>query len=213
MFYIPDPKKTRSLPVLNVVDIGTNYQVIELLEDKDAFSIWRAFWACWCRVFGAPQYLAVDEGLEFRGQFTQRCSNYGILVFRAAARSPWQQGKVERHGGLMKTMIEHARATASIESNQDLKLLCKECESAKNRFMNRSGYSPVQRQIGQWPRLPGSLMSDEFLDPALQLQNTSDEFDHLLELRRLAQEACVARSRIQRIFKAGDVVYVYRALR
>lgn len=92
--------------------------------------------------------------------------------------------------------------------------------------MNRSGYSPVQRQIGQWPRLPGSLMSDEFLDPALQLQNTSDEFDHLLELRRLAQEACVelrskdaavkslkARSRIQRIFKAGDVVYVYRALR
>lgn len=79
--------------------------------------------------------------------------------------------------------------------------------------MNRSGYSPVQRQIGQWPRLPGSLMSDEFLDPALQLQNTSDEFDHLLELRRLAQEACVARSRVQRIFKAGDVVYVYRALR
>lgn len=226
LFYIPDPKNTRSLPVLNVVDIGTNYQVIELLEDKDPISIWRAFWACWCRVFGAPQYLAVDEGLEFRGQFTQWCSNYGILVFRAAARSPWQQGKVERHGGLMKTMIEHARAAASIESNQDLRLLLQECESAKNRFMNRSGYSPVQRQIGQWPRLPGSLMSDEFLDPALQLQNTSDEFDRLLELRRLAQEAFVelaskdaavkslkARSRIQRIFKAGDVVYVYRALR
>lgn len=131
LFYIPDPKNTRSLPVLNVVDIGTNYQVIELLEDKDAISIWRAFWACWCRVFGAPQYLAVDEGLEFRGQFTQWCSNYGILVFRAAARSPWQQGKIERHGGLMKTMIEHARATASIESNQDLKLLCKSARAQR----------------------------------------------------------------------------------
>ena len=69
-------------------------------------------------------------------------------------------------------------------------------------------------------------MSDEFLDPALQLQNTSDEFDRLLELRRLAQEAFVelaskeaavkslkARSRPQRVFKTGDVVYVFRALR
>ena len=55
----------------------------------------------------------------------------------------------------MKTMIEHARAATPIESVQDLKLLLQECESAKNRFMNRSGYSPVQRQIGQWPRLPG----------------------------------------------------------
>ena len=226
LFYIPDPQNVRSLPVLNVVDVGTNYQVIELLENKDPLSVWRAFWACWCRVFGAPQYLTVDEGLEFRGEFTQWCSNYGILIFRSAARSPWQQGKVERHGGLMKTMIEHARAATPIESVQDLKLLLQECESAKNRFMNRSGYSPVQRQIGQWPRLPGSLMSDEFLDPALQLQNTSDEFDRLLELRRLAQEAFVelaskeaavkslkARSRPQRVFKTGDVVYVFRALR
>ena len=101
-----------------------------------------------------------------------------------------------------------------------------ECEAAKNGFMNRSGYSPVQRQIGQWPRLPGSLMSDEMLDPALQMQFTSDDFDRTLELRQVAQDAFVklaskdaavkslrARTRAQRIFKSGDVVYVFRALR
>ena len=69
-------------------------------------------------------------------------------------------------------------------------------------------------------------MSDESLDPALQVQNMTDEHERLLEFRRLAQEAFVrlsskeaaarslkARSRLQRMFKAGDVVYVYRVLR
>lgn len=226
LFYIPDHENHRSVPVLNVVDLGTNYQVAEMVANKEPATIWRAFWSVWCRVFGVPQYISIDEGREFRGDFAQWCAQYGTMVFRAAARAPWQQGKVERHGGLLKEMIEKARDTANPETLEELRLLVQECECAKNRFSNRSGYSPVQRQIGQWPRVPGSLMSDEALDPALQVQNMTDEHDKLLEFRRLAQEAFVklsskeaaarslkARSRLQRVFKAGDVVYVYRVLR
>ena len=226
LFYIPDHENHRSVPVLNVVDLGTNYQVAELVANKEPTTIWRAFWSTWCRVFGVPQYVSMDEGREFRGDFAQWCAQHGTLVFRAAARAPWQQGKVERHGGLLKEMIEKARSTAKPETMEELRLLVQECECAKNRFSNRSGYSPVQRQIGQWPRVPGSLMSDESLDPALQVQNMTDEHERLLEFRRLAQEAFVklnskeaaarslkARSRLQRIFKAGDVVYVFRVLR
>ena len=147
-------------------------------------------------------------------------------MFRAAARAPWQQGRVERHGGLIKTMIETARETAVPSTLEELKLLLRECECAKNRYSNRSGYSPVQRQIGQWPRLPGSLMTDEALDPALQLQNGTEEFERLLEMRDIAhkaflklsckeaaQKARKARPRMQRVFKSGEVVYVYRVLR
>eukprot|EP00435_Cladocopium_sp_Y103_P070319 s238_g35.t1 len=226
LFYIPDPLNQKSLPVLNVVDLGTSYQMIQLIGDKSPFTIWRAFWKTWCRTFGMPQYISLDAGLEFRGDFNRWCADFGTLVFRAAARSPWQQGKVERHGGLMKSMIEKARESTSIATVEELKALLYECEAAKNRFMNRSGYSPVQRQIGQWPRLPGSLMSDEILDPALQVQDVSEEFDRTLELRQIAQDAFVklaskdaavkalrARSRAQRVFKTGDVVYVFRSLR
>ena len=226
LFYIPDHDNHRSVPILNVVDLGTNYQVAELIENKEPKTVWRAFWSVWCRVFGVPQYVSMDEGREFRGDFAQWCAQHGTIVFRAAARAPWQQGKVERHGGLLKEMIEKARDTAKPETMEELRLLVQECECAKNRFSNRSGYSPVQRQIGQWPRVPGSLMSDESLDPALQVQNMTDEHERLLEFRRLAQEAFVkmsskeaaaralkARSRLQRVFKAGDVVYVYRVLR
>ena len=89
----------------------------------------------------------------------------------------------------MKSMIEKAREASPPATLEDLRMILYECEAAKNRYMNRSGYSPVQRQIGQWPRLPGSLMSDETIDPALQAQGTSDAFDKLLEIRQVAQEA------------------------
>lgn len=226
LFYIPDVLNQRSLPVMNVVDPGTNYQMIELLENKDPNTIWSAFWATWCRTFGIPDYLSIDEGREFKGDFTRWCASFGCIVFRAAARAPWQQGRVERHGGLIKTMIETARETAVPSTLEELKLLLRECECAKNRYSNRSGYSPVQRQIGQWPRLPGSLMTDEALDPALQLQNGTEEFERLLEMRDIAhkaflklsckeaaQKALKARPRMQRVFKSGEVVYVYRVLR
>ena len=69
-------------------------------------------------------------------------------------------------------------------------------------------------------------MTDEALDPALQLQNGTEEFERLLEMRDIAQKAFLklsckeaaqkalkARPRMQRVFKSGEVVYVYRVLR
>ena len=226
VFYIPDELNQRSLPVLNMLDLGTNYQMVEVLESKEPLHIWRTMWRTWARTFGLPQYISVDEGREFRAGFAQMCASAGTLVFRAAARAPWQQGKVERHGGLMKTLLEKSREEMPPTSRHELVHLIYACEAAKNRFSNRSGYSPAQRQIGQWPRMPSSLMSDEELDPTLQAQHRVDDFEKLMEMRRVAQDAFMktasreaaaravkARPRVQRTFKAGDVVYVFRSLR
>ena len=74
LFYILDHDNHRSVPILNVVDLGTNYQVAELIENKEPKTVWRAFWSVWCRVFGVPQYVSMDEGREFRGDFAQWCA-------------------------------------------------------------------------------------------------------------------------------------------
>ena len=74
-------------------------------------------------------------------------------------------------------------------SREELGALLHACEAAKNRFSNRSGFSPTQRQIGHWPRMPSSLLSDEAIDPALQSQGHTDEFEKTLEMRRVAQDA------------------------
>lgn len=98
-----------SIQILNMVDLGASYQMIEMLPSKEAAEAWKALWATWCRTFGMPQHISVDEGLEFRGAFTQWSADYGTVVFRAASRSPWQQGKTERHGDIIKKMIDVAR--------------------------------------------------------------------------------------------------------
>eukprot|EP00434_Breviolum_minutum_P004449 symbB.v1.2.003922.t1/scaffold210.1/size302740/13 len=204
------------------VGIGLFY----VLENKEPAHIWRTFWRVWARTFGLPQYVAIDEGREFRSHFAKLCASAGTIVFRSAARAPWQQGRVERHGSILKTMLEKSREEMVPSTPDELLHLLHACECAKNRFSNRSGYSPTQRQIGQWPRMPSSLVSDEEIDPSLQAQNCTDDFEKLMEMRRIAQNAFMkmncgeaavkalkARPRIQRTFKAGDVVYVYRALR
>ena len=226
IFYIPDHTNTKSLPVLSMVDLGTNYHMVEYVENKEPDRLWGTFWKVWARTFGMPQYITVDEGREFRGGFTRLCGDAGVVMFRAAARAPWQQGKVERHGGVFKMMMEKSREEMPPTSHEELVQLLYACESAKNRFANRSGYSPTQRQIGQWPRMPSSLLSDEEIDPALQSQNNTEAFQRLMELRQIAMEAFVkvssreaaaralkARPRVQAAFGAGEVVYVYRVLR
>ncbi len=226
LFYVPDVMNQKSVPILNVVDLGTNYQMVEVLENKEPAHIWRTFWRVWARTFGLPQYVAIDEGREFRSHFSKLCASAGTIVFRAAARAPWQQGRVERHGALLKTMLEKSREEMVPTTPEELLHLLHACECAKNRFSNRSGYSPTQRQIGQWPRMPSSLLSDEEIDPSLQAQSCTDDFEKLMEMRRIAQNAFMklncseaavkalkARPRAQRFFKPGDVVYVFRALR
>ena len=136
-----------------------------------------------------PQFIAIDEGREFRAGFAKLSASAGAVVFRSAARAPWQQGRVERHGGLIKEMIEKCREEMPPTTMSELAHLMNSCEAAKNRFSNRSGYSPTQRQIGQWPRMPSSLMSDEEIDPSLQSQACADDFQKLMEMRRIAQSA------------------------
>lgn len=226
VFYVPDERNHRTLPVLNLVDLGTNYQMVEVLDSKEPMHIWHTVWKTWARTFGLPQFITVDEGREFRGGLARICADAGVIIFRAAARAPWQQGKVERHGGLMKAMLEKGREELPPTSREELVNLLHACEAAKNRYSNRSGFSPTQRQIGHWPRMPSSLLSDEALDPALQSQGQTDEFERMMEMRRVAQEAFMklssreaaakalkARPRVQQTYKAGDLVYVFRALR
>ena len=226
VFYVPDERNHRSLPVLNLVDLGTSYQMVEVLDSKEPMHIWHTVWKTWARTFGLPQFITVDEGREFRGGLARICADAGVIIFRAAARAPWQQGKVERHGGLMKAMLEKGREELPPTSREELVSLLHACEAAKNRYSNRSGFSPTQRQIGHWPRMPSSLLSDEALDPALQSQGQTDEFERMMEMRRVAQEAFMklssreaaakvlkARPRVQQTYKAGDLVYVFRALR
>eukprot|EP00435_Cladocopium_sp_Y103_P057754 s1878_g20.t1 len=223
LIFLPGIGGESLLPALSVVDYGSNFQLVELLESKDPDEVWSALWRCWMRTFGVPEVLTCDAGKEFAAGFCKRATACGIVTYQVGARAPWQNGKAERHGAHYKELLDKARSEMVVTSIEELKLLMQEVEQAKNRFSNRSGFSPVQRQIGQWPRCPTEILSDDVLDPTLVAGAMVDDLERLHEMRRVAQKAFVesnarravqktlnARGRTVEEFKPGDYVYVYR---
>ena len=154
LLYVPEVGGG-TFPAVSVVDWGTNFQMVQRVESKSPEEVWRVVESMWFRIFGPPQ------GREFMSDFGKKAMAHGIVIYQTAARAPWQQGKTERHGAHFKTLLEKARSEVVVTSREELQVLMIEVEQAKNRYSNRSGFSPVQRQIGHWPRVPGSIMSDQ----------------------------------------------------
>ena len=215
--------RRQCFPALNIVDWGTGYSMVERLKNTEATHTWRTFMRTWGRTFGVPEIIVADLGSEFRGHFAQMAGEAGALIRHTAARSPWQAGKTERAGSHFKWVYDKARDSTFVSSWEEIKTLMLEVESARNRYGNRSGFSPMQRQIGHNLRLPGSLLSDDHLDPSLVIQSSGEEMRRVLEIRKAAQEAYMksqmetaitkaknARVRIQVEFLPGETVYVYR---
>ena len=223
VIFLSSLDKRETFPALNMVDWGTGYQMVERLKNMESDHAWRTFLRVWGRVFGVPEILIADLGNEFKGQFEELASQAGALVHHTAARSPWQAGKTERAGAHFKHVFEKARHAAPLSSWEELKTLLYEVEGARNRYGNRSGFSPMQRQIGHSLRLPASLLSDDHLDPGLVVQSAGDEMKRVLEIRQAAQEAymksqtelAITRAKNAQVrphphFLPGETVYVLR---
>ena len=100
VFYIP--LRGQSLPILNIICHGTNFQVAALMRQDGtptAAMVWSTFQRSWRRYFGTPDVMITDGGPEFRGDFAQSGEYAGILQVVVDAEAPWQNGKCERHGG------------------------------------------------------------------------------------------------------------------
>ena len=106
-----------------------------------------------------------------------------------------------------------------------LQRLAMECNAAKNRLSNRSGYSPLQRVFGIGHRLPADLTSDDMYgpDPIYDLAATDASFEESRQIREAAMKAHAevsirdriedsvrARPRSRTVLRADDVIMVWK---
>ncbi|CAJ1337053.1 unnamed protein product, partial [Effrenium voratum] len=221
--FFPGVNPREAQPVLNIIDWGSCYQMLEPLDSKSSAAAWSAFQRSWMRTFGVPQIIVCDQGREFLGSFAEKLMQMGCAHKTIGARAPWQQGRTERHGGLAKLVFLKLREEDPPSNLEEWKACIFAVEAAKNRMYHKSGFSPAQRQLGENVRLPGTLGSDDVYDPALLVAGAGEQVRRILEMRRKAMEAFVrcsaeeaisraskARPRVVREFLAGDLVYVYR---
>eukprot|EP00913_Durusdinium_trenchii_P007048 g6630.t1 len=225
LFYIAAPGGGKmTTPILNMVDWRTNYQMCEMLKSKGPEEVWDTFMSIWVRTFGHPEVVVCDAGRQFMGEFNENAAAEGMVVHQIASKAPWQAKKTERHGGHFKELLDKAHSEIVVQEERDLRRLMMEVEQAKNRYSNRSEFSPIQRQIGQWPRLPTAILSDEGIDPLLINGLMVDDIEKLHEMRRVAYKASCeynarqswkkamrARPRTWTKYKAGEYVFAWVA--
>lgn len=212
--------------ILNVICQGTLYSTFVLVHPTKRSSalVWNAFTASRLRVFGAPSFIILDQGLEFMGAFFEGLESHGIVPIWIDRDAPYQNGITERRGGLFKEVYYKNRELRPPTDIEEVKKLLHEMSWALQTMTNRSGYSPAQRVLGKQPSLNMDSLSNmaEYDVPA-----TNDAaWAKAEELRQAARKALMmtdSKERLQRAvrarprrarekhcFQEGDPVYVWR---
>ena len=198
----------------NMVCWGTLYQLCIPVVDKTAETLAKCVAERWIQYFGPSLVIIADQGKEFVGtQFKEFTNANSTLLHIIDVRAPWQNGRTERHGEWLH----------SPSSSVALQRLAMECNAAKNRLSNRSGYSPLQRVFGIGHHLPADLTSDDTYgpDPIYDLAATDASFEESRQIREAAMKAHAevsildriedsvrARPRTQTVLRADDVIMV-----
>ena len=211
----------KSVPILNMVCTGSNYQVAQRLPIPEGShggtptseTVWRHFLHTWIRFFGPPSMVICDSGNEFKGRFERGCESLGVLQHVILPECPWQNAKAERHGGWLKEKLDKEvnSGACTFTSFAELDDFLSFLTATKNRWFSRSGYTPAALVFGETPRIPGELLSDDFpglcghedayADPT-GVDEAATEFRRRHEIRERARQAAMEQVSKEAISKA-----------
>ena len=216
----------RKLILLNCLCWGTGYQWVEPLPDKKAETVTAALMTSWIGHYGTPKIIVADQGGEFAGKhFVDTLSDAGVIVHFVDVRSPWQNGRTEKAGGVFKDKLAAVIDEAGVVDGQEMRIAIAETVWTRNQHYDRSGYTPHQRVFGSTPRVPASLLTDDAIDTHMLLDGASDSWHRSLQIRAAARRAWMEhqdKAAVQRAARAntrtadskplaaGDTVFVWR---
>eukprot|EP00971_Amphidinium_carterae_P263155 5221249-Amphidinium_carterae.1 len=217
------PPNLPSEAYLNVVCWGSRLQQVYRMGPTPTAEGARRGLATWIKTYGVPEVTVVDGGPEFKGCWAEYAEHLGIYIHQVDAYAPHQAGKTERAGGLFKEQLTLALETAEIANADELEILTAEVCSARNSFVDRSGYTSHQRVFGRSIRAPPSLLAEDHLSAEQLAMPAKVEYakaDKIrtsalaslfrLDARTRIQRAARARTRYTGDFHAGQWVFVHR---
>ena len=183
-------KRGIQIYVFHILDDATRFHLGQRITRDTQASI-RTTKQMWIQWAGSPQEILHDQGGEFVSQpwkdFLQAHSIQPVLT-----AAPWQRGRIERHGGVIKEMLERMDHAQNFNSLAEIDEALNQCFRAKNSMIVNNGYSPKQAVLGKASKLPGSLLSDEESTAhhmCLSPDPASEQFKRSLELRTAARAA------------------------
>ena len=212
---------------LNVLDLATGFQILTILPTKTPLDVVRAFEDKWVRWAGVPDVLVFDRGGEFLGPaFREMVERFGSGTRVTPVEAAWQQGMVERHGGVISDMLDAFVRDLAVAGSDEMEMALCHCSAAKNRRPGRTGFSPRAAVFGVDERLPGSILSHRLEHPdevAVSLAATDPQLARSNQIRAAAMRSVIEldhaekwrmglktrRSAMPQEYTSGDAVYYW----
>ncbi|CAE7485137.1 RE2 [Symbiodinium sp. CCMP2592] len=216
--------------ILSVVDSGTRFHVAGWVApggtptSRACAEFLNTAWFSWA---GAPRIFSSDQGVHNRGHVAALLRANGVEIKMAGVKAPWQIGRAERHGGILKAMMKRVIAMGHLTGEFAIKAVASQCAATKNSSFVHAGFAPSQWVLGRIPYDGTSLVQEsaqEQLGTHQAIVDQEDQFGKNLLIRQWAKEAYVyvdASQRVRRAmlrqshpvrgpYHAGDLVSYHR---
>ena len=190
--------------VFHCIDEASMFHLGRRLENRNLEHVIPAFSDMWLSWAGNPTGIYSDPAGEF-------CSDDWLSFLQSSNIVPklsteaWQKGRVERHGTLLKEMLNRYDAEKTISSPHEFDMVLRACFQAKNSLSRHQGFSPEQIVLGKATRVPASLTADESMGAhsmAVGDDLACERFRRQLEIRSLARKTFLATDNDQAIRRA-----------
>ena len=181
--------------VYHFVDSATSFEVACVAPSRTADAFLECFLQSWLMWAGTPHEVVVDAGTELNSEEVASFAQaHNIHLTTISTEAHFQNGKAERHGYILQSMLSKYEKEHAIDTYHELKQGLWWCVQAKNAYSIRKGYAPETLVLGKQTRLPGSNCSDELL-PAHMLADSETaqgvQFRLQLARRESARKAFV----------------------
>ena len=147
-----DLKEINGIITLQIIDSLTRFALGGVVKNKSGPVVTNCFIVTWIGIFGPPLKLLSDVGGEFVGmeEFNAMCELFNIDHRTTAGFSPFSNGTVERHNGLVESMVLALMEDMNIKIDVALPWALQ----AKNNLMCLQGFTPSQLVFGKNLRVP-----------------------------------------------------------
>ena len=222
--YLRGWKMNQKIKALNVVCHASGFQrMIPFFEPETSRLLRQLLDDHWIAWAGIREEILLDPAqTNLADPMTGTAEDQGCTVRPIAAEAHWQLGKTENHGGWFDRILQKVIEQHSPRNKEEW-LDCVRHSHVKNTMINVHGVTPHQYVFGRNPIIPSDLLDE----PRAVVPATVSLHDHAIEqsqqIRTTARKAVLdlqdvcamrralmARPRVTRDFKPGDLVAYYR---
>ena len=217
-------KMNQKVKALNIVCHASGFQrMIPFFEPETSRLLRQLLDDNWIAWAGVPQEILLDPAqTNLADPMTGTAEDQGCTVRPIAAEAHWQLGKTENHGGWFDRILQKVIEQHSPRNKEEW-LECVRQSHVKNTMINVHGVTPHQYVFGRNPIIPSDLLDepraivpatvslhDHAIEQAQQIRTTARKAVLDLQDDRAMRRALMARPRVTRDFKPGDLVAYYR---